>query len=226
VSNEALVALLARTSNVLLDFDGPVCSVFSDFTASAVAKELQSRFGFGGAPRTSDPFDILKYVVSTGMEAAAAAEAELTRLEIAAVATAAPTPGAPEVLQHFADSNRRVVVVSNNSAAAVRAYLDQHDLGRYVADVSARTEPDTNLLKPNPHLLHRAVELLASTPQSCVMIGDSVTDIEAAHVTGAPVVAYANRPGKRARFLPFQPDAIIDRMTELLPASTVAQPGA
>jgi phosphoglycolate phosphatase-like HAD superfamily hydrolase len=48
------------------------------------------------------------------------------------------------------------------------------------------------------------------------MIGDSLTDIDAARAAGSPGIAYANKPGKWERFAPQQPVAIIGNMTELL----------
>jgi HAD superfamily hydrolase (TIGR01509 family) len=216
VSNDALAAVLARTSHVLLDFDGPVCSVFSNFTPGAVAKELRARLELVDAPETNEPFEILTYVALHEPSAAIRAEAELSRLETSAVAGAAPTPGTTAVLQHFHELGRPVVIVSNNSAAAVRTYLDQHDLARYVAGVSSRIDPDPNLLKPHPHLLLRAAELLRADVRDCVMVGDSVTDVGAARAAGAQVVAYANKSGKRDRFERIQPDVIIDDMAELL----------
>ena len=135
---------------------------------------------------------------------------------LGAVSRATPTPGAAAVLQNFRESGRPVVVISNNSAVSVRAYLDQHDLARYVVGVSSRTEPDPNLLKPHPHLLRRAAEILSLDIRDCAMIGDSSTDVEAAHAVGAPVIAYANKPGKRDRSEHLRPDAIIDDMAELV----------
>jgi HAD superfamily hydrolase (TIGR01662 family) len=215
VSDDALAAVLARTSHVLLDFDGPVCSVFSSFTPAAVAKELRSRLGLVGLLETNEPFDVLEYVARHDPSAAGEAETELTRLETDAVATAAATPGAGDMLRNFADAGRAVVVVSNNSAAAVRAYLAQRGLVPYVAGVSARCEPDPALLKPNPYLLDRAIDSLATTPEACVMIGDSISDIEAARTAGSPVIAFANKPGKFSRFKECNPDAIIINLSEI-----------
>ncbi|NKQ57122.1 HAD family hydrolase [Amycolatopsis sp. K13G38] len=216
MSNEALAAVLASTSAVLLDFDGPICSVFSAFSPAAVAEELRARLRLVDAPKTSEPFEILSYVARTEPSAAARAETELARLETRAVAEATPTPGAAAVLQHFDESGRRVVVVSNNSAVSVRAYLYQHHLAGYVAAVSSRLEADPNLLKPHPHLLFHAAELLNLSVRDCAMVGDSSTDIEAARAAGARVIAYANKPAKRDRFERLRPDAIIDDMAELI----------
>lgn len=218
MSTEQLAALLARTSNVLLDFDGPICSVFSSLTNADAVDELRTRLttSADGMPETNDPFDILGYAARSGPEMAAAAHDELTRLEVAAVATASPTPGASDVLRHFRAVGRRVVVVSNNSTTAVQKYLDQHDLSRYVTGTAARTTPEPGLLKPNPHLIRSAINIAGGLPSECLMVGDSISDIDAAHAVGTPVVAYANKPGKRERFHPYNPDAIIDSMTELV----------
>jgi phosphoglycolate phosphatase-like HAD superfamily hydrolase len=51
---------------------------------------------------------------------------------------------------------------------------------------------------------------------NCLMIGDFLTDIEAARAAGSPGIAYANKPAKWERFAPQQPDAILGHMTELL----------
>ncbi|MQA07702.1 MAG: HAD-IA family hydrolase [Pseudonocardiaceae bacterium] len=182
----------------------------------AVAKELRTRLDGIDAPETNEPFELLNYVAQEGLSAASAVEAELAQLEIEAVSTATPTSGATEVLRYFADAGRRVVVVSNNSASAIDVYLRKHALGSYVAGVSARTKPDPGLLKPNPHLLHDAVALLRAEPSTCVMVGDSLTDIDAARAAGCPAIGYANKPGKRERFAVVEPTAIIDHMTDLL----------
>ena len=215
MSNDAVAAVLARTSAILLDFHGPICSVFSAFSPAAVAEELRARLKLVDAPTTSEPFEILSYVARNEPSAAVRAETELARLETRAVAEATPTPGAAAVLRHFNESGRRVVVVSNNSAVSVRAYLDKHDLARYVVGVSSRTEADPTLLKPHPHLLRRAAEILGLGIRHCAMVGDSSTDIEAAHAAGAAMIAYANKPGKRERFERLRPAAIIDDMAEL-----------
>jgi HAD superfamily hydrolase (TIGR01662 family) len=216
MSNQALSAVLARTSSVLLDFDGPVCSVFSNFTPAAVAHELRTRLQLVDAPEANEPFEILTYVARHDPSAAPRAEAELARLETSAVSEASPTPETEAVLRHFGGAGRPVVIVSNNSAAAVQAYLAQHDLAHLVAGVSSRSDSNPGLLKPHPHLLLRAAEMLHTDVRNCVMVGDSGTDIAAARAAGAQVVAYANKAGKRDRFERLHPDAIIEDMAELL----------
>ncbi|MER5394678.1 HAD family phosphatase [Saccharopolyspora sp. NPDC002686] len=210
--------IVSGSSAVLLDFDGPVCSVFGGFPDHQVAAELRALFD-GALPDTvdqsRDPFDVLKYAATTG-NYPAAVERRLTELEIRAVALAPPTPGAADVIDAFAQQAIPVVVVSNNSAAAVEAYLQEHGLADKVAGVSARESADVDKLKPQSYLLLQATRLLGVRADACVMIGDSATDIKAAWSAGAKSIGFANKPGKRTRLLDCQPTAVIDRMTELI----------
>jgi phosphoglycolate phosphatase len=64
--------------------------------------------------------------------------------------------------------------------------------------VAARTSHDPNLLKPSPYLLNQAIVALGVVPTDCVLVGDSVTDMQAAQLAGVLRVGYANKLGKSA----------------------------
>ncbi len=83
--------------------------------------------------------------------------------------------------------------------------------------IIGRTDPDPDLLKPNPHLITRAVKELGADPADCVLIGDSLSDIEGARNAGVLSIGYANKPGKLERFTAGRADAVIASMGELLP---------
>ncbi|WP_421671863.1 HAD family hydrolase [Saccharopolyspora spinosa] len=203
---------------MLLDFDGPVCAVFGGLSDHQVATELRALFK-GELPevvdQSRDPFDVLKYAAATG-SFAAVVEHRLKELEIRAVAVAPPTPGAVAVLQALEQRAIPAIIVSNNSEAAVNAYLRAHRLTKVVAGVSARASADIGELKPQPYLLLRAMSFLGVSPETCVMVGDSATDIEAAQRAGSKSIAYANKPGKREKFMKLRPTGIIDEMAELI----------
>jgi phosphoglycolate phosphatase-like HAD superfamily hydrolase len=57
------------------------------------------------------------------------------------------------------------------------------------------TEPSPNQAGP---------ALLNADPVQAVFLGDSPSDIEAAHAAGVRCVGYANKPGKQARLLASQ----------------------
>ncbi|OZM72662.1 haloacid dehalogenase [Amycolatopsis antarctica] len=216
MTSARLADVIEGASCLLVDFDGPICSVFSEFSPAAVAQELRTRLAVPGMPETNEPFDVLSYVAEHHPSAAERAENELARLESVAVRGAEPTPAADSVLRRFGETSTPLVVVSNNSARCVHEYLARHELAQYVSAVSSRTASDPRLLKPHPHLLHKAAELAGRDVSHCVMIGDSATDIEAAQAVGAATVGYANKPGKRELFARLGADVIIDDMAALL----------
>lgn len=211
--------LLIQARHILLDFDGPTCAVFAGaVSASAAAQRLAVTLRDHGvdltpdAEQTADPFRHLYTAARHGREHAAFAEAALRDLEVEAVATAPISPGALDTLTALAASGRTATIVSNNSVAAVTAFADRYALHRYLNGIVARTDPDPALLKPNPHLVRRAMTVLGAEPSQCLLIGDSVTDITAAHAAGIRVIAFANKPGKHHAFAPHHPDAVIADM--------------
>jgi HAD superfamily hydrolase (TIGR01662 family) len=211
--------LLASREHVLLDFDGPVCAVFKNLSDQTVADRLKMLLGSelpGHITETNDPFDVLHYSATIGPDTVQAVELQLRRLEVEAVATAPITHGIAATMRVLVETGHTLTIVSNNSAAAVRAFLTLHDLRRLVRGISARTDSDPTLLKPNPFLLRSAMESLDAEPNQCLMVGDSLSDLEAARAVGMAVVVYANKSGKRGRFKYHKPDAIIDHTTELV----------
>jgi phosphoglycolate phosphatase len=164
---------------------------------------------------TQDPIEVFIQAAHVSPELAARVEAELTDQEVTAAATARPTPYVHEVLAACRESGRTIAVVSNNSARAVNAYLDRHGLAESVALVVARTSSDPALLKPSPHLLGIAIEKLAADPAATALVGDSLTDIEAAHRAGIASIGYANKPGKHEAMTNLNAGAIITSMADL-----------
>jgi hypothetical protein len=158
MTSTGLDELIARTRYVLLDFDGPICSVFAGIPAPTVASRLTKiLFSAGVAPpaeiiETDDPFDVLRYATTHTPELAADIETVFRAEELAAIASAAPTPGAAETIHACHDTSRPVAIVSNNSEPAISAYLTTHNLTDHIACISTRTHTDIARLKPHPHL--------------------------------------------------------------------------
>lgn len=214
----ALGAIIARTRYLLLDFDGPICSIFAGLPAPTVAEKLRKLFP-GDLPEqianNPDPIEVFKYSATVSDELAARVEAEMADLEVAAVPTADPTPYTHQVIASARESGRIIGVVSNNSPRAVTAYLDRHGLGDGVALVVARTSHDPTLLKPSPHLINKAVRGLDADPTESTLVGDSLTDIEAAHDANVASIGYANKPGKLDRMTQLGAGAVITSMADL-----------
>ena len=214
--------VIERKAHVLLDFDGPICGVFEGVGGRVVAGrlcEFLARLGVVVRPHVAesgDPFEVLFFAAGVHGDVGRAVHGELARAEVEAVASAPETPGVADVVRYLVQRGRTVSVVSNNSGDAVWAYLRTVDFGECVTGVSARSADNLGLLKPEPFLVGEAVRRLGAIAADCVMVGDSVSDVEAAKAAGVGVIGFANKPRKRERFEALDVDAVITDMSELI----------
>lgn len=205
---------------MLFDFDGPICSVFDGYPAPQITLELlalahQVRGELEPALELAGSPHGLLLAAAGDLELAGQLEAALAKAELAAIETAQPTVGAAECLAACVAGGRAVAVVSNNCAEAITAYLVRGGLLGCVAHVEGRDPGDPRLMKPDPHLVERAVGALGVGAASCVFVGDQATDMEAGRAADVPVVGYANKPGKVEALGRAGADVIITSMLEL-----------
>jgi phosphoglycolate phosphatase len=213
--------IVTATRHLFLDFDGPICSIFAGLKPETIAAKLREIITERGITpsadiaASSDPFAVFTWAATISPDLAATVEVAMTGLEVAAVPTAEPTPGVHALITSCRESGRTVTVVSNNSDRAVRAYLARHALDGPITTVIARTSPDPTLLKPCPHLLQQAITAANTEPQTCALVGDQLSDIEAALHAGTHSIGYANEPGKAESFAAAGSDVVITSLTTL-----------
>jgi phosphoglycolate phosphatase len=198
-----LQAQLKKAKLILLDFDGPICSIFEGFPAEQVAERLRDfvRNEHSGPMSEldqtgSDPFDVLAYVKAYSPEKVRAVEAHLTRLECEAVELARPTAGFLEFIKS-PEISAPLGVVSNNSTRAVEEYLRIHDLAARFSHIAGRSSEMVEKLKPAPDLLLKSLKKFQVEASEAVFIGDSLSDMIAGRSAGTICVAFANRTWKR-----------------------------
>ncbi|WP_405360483.1 HAD-IA family hydrolase [Kitasatospora sp. NBC_00085] len=191
--------------HVLLDFDGPVCSVFAGLPAPEVARRLRAGLLASGeevppeVEAEADPLALLRLIADARPDLVEDTDGALAKLETEAVCVGRPTPGGESVLRACSRSGRSVSVVSNNAGAAIEIYLADHGLSGYVAGVYGRTPGDPSSMKPNPRLLLEAMKSTGHKPEECIFIGDAERDVEAGDAAGVATIGYANKPGKDVR---------------------------
>ncbi|MGQ4514873.1 HAD family hydrolase [Streptomyces sp. DW26H14] len=219
MGSSSLSGILGSTLAVLFDFDGPLCDVFAGSPAGKVARHLAETLARhdGTLGNTAlgidDPMEILRLAPQGGEAALRAIEEELTRAEVTAVKLAGlPVPGAVAALEVARASRRKVAIVSNNSTACVRAFLMLHGLQHLVNTVVGRAPYRPDLMKPDPHSLLEAASQVGTHPYDCTLIGDSVTDIEAARATGGRSIGFANKQGKDRALSDAGADAVVTQM--------------
>jgi HAD superfamily hydrolase (TIGR01509 family) len=222
--SRALGRVVDRTRWLLLDFDGPICSIFAGLPASSIAAQLRALVATDGSQlpssvlESNDPLEVLRSTAGLDPALTARIESALRAAELTASRTAKPTPHAGETILACHATNRTVAVVSNNSQAAVETYLQAHHLDQSVDLVVGRTQPDPTLLKPNPHLVVRAMRALGADPHACALVGDTASDVQSARAAGIHSIGFANKPGKLDRLLRVGADAVITTMADLTAA--------
>lgn len=92
-------------------------------------------------------------------------------------------PGSLELLKRLAAVDLKIGILSADSTAGVKAFVQHHQLGDYINLCMGVEEQGPN--KPDPLLFLQACQALAVEPQAALMIGDSAGDIEMAHQAGA-----------------------------------------
>lgn len=212
----SLRTLVANTEVILFDFDGPLCDVFAGHPAWRVARALERLIGEHYS--TDDPLEILRLSADASLDILAKVEDALIAEELSAVSVSRATEGGITAMRAHLDAGNRVGVISNNSHDAVVAFLESVGLRPRMSVIVGREPRKPWLMKPNPRPLRLALDTLKCAANSAVYVGDSNTDIEVAQKVGMPSVAYANKPGKRARFEALGATFVIDSMFELVAA--------
>lgn len=216
------IPLLEDAEAVLLDFDGPVCSMFAGYPAAGVAEQLRELITSSGADpgeaisRTGDPLTVLRLAADQHPSLLATVDDALTRAERVAARTARSTPGALEFLVECDRAGRPVVIVSNNSRQSVEVYLVDRHLMLLVGQIFGRPIHRPDLMKPHPAMIEAALAFLQVRPQRAVLIGDSIGDVQAARACQVPTIGLADRPAMRDALGQSGADVVIDRMSELL----------
>ncbi|MGW5559559.1 Imm21 family immunity protein [Micromonospora sp. NPDC003944] len=215
-----LADIAERAEVVLVDFDGPICRLFGRKAAPRIAADLRQLILDRGVALPDelrdgdDPLELFRATAVLAPDLVGVVGAALAAAEVEASASAEATIGAFDVVAACLETGRPLAIVSNNSAAAIRAYLGRRDRARYFAAVIGRGEhPD--LLKPNLAPVVQALRALKVAPGAAVLVGDSTTDIAAARAAGVACIGYANRPGKAERLAAAGADAIVTDMSDL-----------
>lgn len=224
--------LIAEAGALLLDFDGPICGVYAtvpDHVAADQVRAVLERAGMTlpvSVKSTSDPLEVLQH--AAGVEDRVLieqADDALIRAELVAIEGAEPTPGAHETIVAAAEAGVPVAIVSNNSTPAIEAYLTRHELTDYVRAIIGRVYGRPDLMKPNPHPLTVAAAELGTRADACLLVGDSTTDMIAAHAAGVRSIGFANRPAKDEALSQAGADAVVGRNGMLVIATELHRRG-
>lgn len=196
--------MIAPVRYVLWDLDGPMCRLFAGHPAPKVAHGLVTTVERAGQPELltmkerllKDPHAMLTGINRRHPNSDLLTELEewLTRQELVAVPGAFPTPHADPLIRKWSALGVQFAVTTNNSARAAAAYVDTRRLADCFPYIIGRTR-DLHLMKPHPHSLLQALDVMDANPSEALMVGDAPTDYAAARAADVRFLGYAgNRP--------------------------------
>ncbi|GAA2656746.1 hypothetical protein GCM10010307_70690 [Streptomyces vastus] len=193
---------------MLVAFDGTICDLFGPAPTAHIAEEIKAmaREEWGVLDQVVEDCDdshgILlalrdmykrRSPVPLSHMPLDLAHRIVTRHEYAAVATAEAAPDLEPLLDALTALCKRLVVVSNNAEGPVCEYLEREQLQSKFVDVCGRDPHEPGHMKPHPDSLLRALKCLEGlAPSGALMIGDQLTDLEAAQKAGVRFLGYTH----------------------------------
>ncbi|MDH6451116.1 MULTISPECIES: HAD-IA family hydrolase [unclassified Streptomyces] len=221
---EAVFQLLTGAQAVLFDFDGPVCDLFGGAPTKGVADKVKRKArrywrrldreveechdSHGVLRRLRDMYDRSE-PKPRFRRPLALAERTVTRQERGAVKTAVRTPGVVTLVDLLLELGLPLVVVSNNAEGPIRKYLKDPELKGKFTDVCGRDPKDAGRMKPDPDCVRRALDRLSLDASACVLIGDQLTDLEAARSAGTPFIGFTQDTSRAKRMVELKADAVV-----------------
>ena len=101
-----------------------------------------------------------------------------------------PVDGIPELLTLLKEARVKTAVASSSSLDLINLVLEKLNISNYFDAVI--TGEDVKNSKPEPDVFLKAVEILGSIPENCVVIEDSSHGVLAAKRAGMYCIAYNN----------------------------------
>ncbi|WAZ26602.1 HAD hydrolase-like protein [Streptomyces cinnabarinus] len=199
-----LNAVLAASDALVFSFDSLLSRLFAA-TLETVSRKLLLAARELDLPTNmtmpADPVGMLRVFVRHASGSQARQLGYFLQIyEIEAARRAHPLPGISELLETLSGSGWRLAIVTDHSDVAVKMFLDRLWLDGSAQNIKVIGRPDNPLrMKPHPHNLVRAADVLKTSCERMVLVGESATDAEAAHRAGLSFIGVAT--GHRLRLL-------------------------
>ncbi len=210
---------------VLFDLDGTLVDSRQDIATSLDAALATHGLGPLGIEKArSFVGDGVRKLIERAIEATGGDPADTDRLietyldayRVRHLDTTSLYGGVAETLQLLAARGVACGVVTNKPWEFSVSLLEHLGVRRYFASVIGGDSLASR--KPDPEPLYVAIDECGAQRSLSVMVGDGETDIRAGKAAGIRTVAVTYGFRDAAALAPLAPDAVIDSMTELVPA--------
>jgi phosphoglycolate phosphatase len=211
---------------VIFDLDGTITSFNLDYkTARAEVRGYLINMGVPASLTTvkENIFDMLKktelFISNSGKTAGHMAEIRHEALRIAekyeleAATRTSLLPGAVDVLKELRKLGLKIALCTVNSSNSTEHILKRFKLTEYFDVVIPRNQVAN--YKPNPEHCNAALKALKVSAAETLMVGDSVTDIQAAKEIKASVVGLPTGVSTQDQLIKEGANYIITSITDL-----------
>lgn len=124
-----------------------------------------------------------------------------------------PMENAKALLDTLEKQGYKMAIVSTKKQEMVRFGLSLFDMEKYFEVILG--EGDVEKMKPAPDGIFEACKQLNEGHDSCIYVGDSATDIEAAHRAGVFSIGYLFNPERKQILVDSNPNRIISDLKEI-----------
>jgi phosphoglycolate phosphatase len=207
--------VIASAKALLLDFDGPITALMPPPLNSQAAERARAALQVTTLPceirTTTDHLAVLRFTAERYPGRFRDVERACSEAEIDCARLSKPSPEAQALIEGAERRSVRVAIVSNNSEKAVQAFLRRFSWAAPIHVLACRTPKLGAKLKPNPLLVNRALEHLRVDAGGAVLVGDSVSDVEAGNSAGVRVVGLSKTPERGRNLIMAGAVALIER---------------
>lgn len=98
-----------------------------------------------------------------------------------------PTPGARALLQRIQQDGLQLVVATSSNPQDLEDLLKAAQVDDLIQEAASSGDADNS--KPDPDIVHAALEKAGCDPEETIMLGDTPYDVEAAGKAGVPIIA-------------------------------------
>jgi len=138
----------------------------------------------------------------------------LETFEAEAIPRSSVLPAAIEFVARLPQLGLRAGIVTSNTIEVVCAILERDGVTAVFEAIIGRD--DVHRLKPSPQGLLRCCERMGVAPERCIYVGDSASDIEAAHSAGMPGIGLREGNSSDAELMEAGAEAVFDDLGGLL----------
>lgn len=204
----------SRPKLVVFDFDGTIADTFDN--GIEILNVLSQEFGFrplapADVPKardmgTGELINFLGIPKTKVSRISRRGKEELARK----IRSIQPLRGVPEALQTIRAAGYELGIITSNSCENVGTFLKLHGLEFFT------------FVRSSSKLMGKGREIRAVLkerglgPKDILLVGDETRDIEAAHETGAHIVAVSWGYNSRRALEALKPDHLVDEPSELL----------